>query len=90
VFVTGPERARVSVERPLGLSCPTAYGDNPGATNSAYFQISADEDPELWNTLFPAAADGSRWFAVQVALRNAFDQWDSRYGHNYRLVLRPR
>jgi hypothetical protein len=90
VFVTGPEGARVSVSRSVPAMCPTSFGDNPGLTNSASFGLDEDDDPTLWNTLFPRQPDGSRWYALRVAAVNAHGTWDSRSGHDYRLVLRPR
>jgi hypothetical protein len=90
VMVIGPEAARTSVNRPMSVSCPTSYGDNGGQSNSASFSIVEDEEPALWDMLFPPQADGARWYALQIAATNAHGQWDSRYGHNYRLVLRSR
>ncbi len=90
VFILGPEHARTSVRRPMSVSCPTSYGDNGGLTNSASLGVVEDADQELWDTLFPPHADGSRWFALEVAATNAWGAWDSRYGQNYRLVFAPR
>lgn len=90
VFVFGPEEARTSLSRPMTVSCPTSYGDNGGLTNSASFSVAEDAEPELWDTLFPPQADGSRWYALRLAVANAHGAWDSRYGDDYRLVLRPR
>ena len=90
VFVVGPEAARVSVRRPMTVLCPTSYGDNGGHPNHAFFSVTDEEAPDLWDTLFPPQAGGARWYALQVALNNAEGQWDSRYGHNYRLVFRSR
>lgn len=87
VFVVGPEHARQIVELPMKVSCPRSYGDNLSAVNSALFTLRESDDPALWNTLFPRLADGTRWFALQLALRNADGAWDSRYGANYSLVL---
>lgn len=74
----------------MTVSCPTSYGDNGGLTNSASFSVAEDAEPELWDTLFPPQADGSRWYALRLAVANAHGAWDSRYGDDYRLVLRPR
>jgi hypothetical protein len=90
VFVVGPEGARISVSRPMTASCPSSYGDNGGHPNHAFFSVTDEEAPDLWDTLFPPQAGGARWYALQVALNNAEGQWDSRYGHNYRLVFRSR
>ena len=90
VFVTGPENARTPVTRSAPASCPTSYGDNGGASNSATFSLTEEEDPVAWEALFPRQPDGSRWYAMQVAASNARGEWDSQYGANYRLVLRPR
>jgi hypothetical protein len=87
VFVLGPEGAQTSVSRSMEVMCPTSYGDNVGQTNSASLTIAQDNDPAFWDTLFPPSADGSRWYALQLAANNAYGAWDSRYGHNYRLVL---
>lgn len=89
VFVVGKEAARVSVSRPMTVLCPNSYGDNGGHPNRAFFSVTDEEAPELWDTLFPPQEGGARWYALQVALNNAEGAWDSRYGHNYRLVLRP-
>ena len=90
VFVTGPENARKPFIRPAPASCPTSFGDPGGVSNSATFSLAEDEDPVAWDALFPRQPDGSRWYALQVAASNARGQWDSRFGQNYRLVLRPR
>ena len=67
-----------------------SYGDNGGHANYASFNIIEDEEPELWNTLFPLQANGTRWYALQIAATNARGEWDSRDAANYRLVLKPR
>ena len=90
VFITGPENARTSITRLAPASCPTSYGDNGSASNSATFSLTEDEDPAAWEALFPRQPDGSRWYAMQIAASNARGQWDSRFGANYRLVLQPR
>ena len=87
VFVVGPEHARQAVQLPMEVSCPRSYGDNGSAVNSASLSLREADDPALWNTLFPLLPDGTRWFAVQLALVNAAGAWDSRYGGNYALVL---
>ena len=71
----------------MKVSCPSSYGDNGGVVNWALLTLRESDDPALWNTLFPRHADGTRWFAVQLALLNADGKWDSRYGANYSLVL---
>jgi len=86
VFVLGG----AAVTRPMRTDCPTSWGDNGGVSNSATLWLKESDDPGLWDTLFPRAADGSRWYAVQLAAANASGAWDSRYGRNYRLVLAPR
>lgn len=90
VFVVGEADARRSVRRAMTVSCPTSYGDNLGQSNTASFGILQDEEPELWDTLFPPHADGSRWYALRLAAANAHGAWDSRFGDDYRLVLHPR
>ena len=87
VFVVGPEHARQTVQLPMKVSCPRSYGDNGGVLNSALLTLRESDDPALWNTLFPRLSDGTRWFAVQLALLNDAGAWDSRYGANYPLVL---
>jgi hypothetical protein len=74
----------------MTVLCPTSYGDNGGHPNRAFFSVTDEEAPDLWDALFPLQQGGARWYALQVALNNAEGQWDSRYGQNYRLVLRPR
>jgi hypothetical protein len=76
-----------SVSRSMRVSCPRSWGDNGGSTNDATFSITEQDDPALWNDLFPPHADGSRWYALRVAATNAHGQWDSRYGQDYRLVF---
>ncbi len=91
LFIAGPDGAQSTVAtKELRVDCPRSYGDNLGSRNSASFVLDRDDDPMLWDTVFPPAEDGSRWFALQVALVNDWGQWDSRYGQNYRLVLEPR
>ncbi len=90
VFVTGPEHDRVSVRRSAVVMCSSSWGDNPGLTESATFMVEQGEDPVLWDALFPPRSDGSRWFALRAAAVNAHGAWDSRFGEDYRLVLRPR
>ena len=90
VFVLGAGGARTSVARPMRVDCPTSWGDNGGQTNSATLSVDEQLDPALWDTLFPPAADGARWFALELAATNAAGAWDSRYGANYQLVLEPR
>jgi len=90
VFVTGPEEARIALRRSASVTCPTAFGDNPGATDTASFGLVEDEDPAAWETLFPRRPDGGRWFALRVAAVNAHGTWDSRLGEDYRLVFAPR
>ena len=87
VFIVGPHHARQVVQLPMNVSCPRSYGDNGSAVNWASMTLRETDNPGLWNTLFPLLPDGSRWFAVQVALVNAAGAWDSRYGANYSLVL---
>ena len=86
-FVVGPEDARESFDVKMRTDCPRAFGDNPGASNSAVFSVFEDEDPMFWEELFPPARDGTRWFALQVAAVNENGQWDSLNGNNYRLLL---
>jgi len=90
LFVTGPEHARESVEREMSISCPQEWGDNPGSEDRASWSVGQQDDPALWDALFPRRPDGSRWYAVQVAATNDLGEWDSRYGDNYRLVLKAR
>jgi hypothetical protein len=87
VFVLGSE---ASVSRSMRVSCPTSWGDNLGQQNYATLVIAADEEPALWDTLFPPQSNGERWYALRVAMTNAHGAWDSRFGHDYRLVLQPR
>jgi hypothetical protein len=89
VFVLGEGDEARSLTRPMRVDCPKSFGDNVSQVNSASLTVVEDEDEALWNTLFPAAPDGSRWFALQVAVSNANGAWDSRHGQNYRLVLAP-
>jgi hypothetical protein len=86
LFVVGDR----SLTRSMRVSCPRSWGDNGGSTNDATFSITDQEDPVLWNVLFPPRPDGSRWYALRVAATNAHGQWDSRYGNDYRLVLAAR
>jgi len=90
VLVFGPDHARSSMTQEMNVSCPRSYGDNGGASNSATWSVTAEDDPQLWDTLFPPRADGSRWYALRVAAKNAAGVWDSRYGNDYRLVMRGR
>jgi hypothetical protein len=83
VFVVGDR----SIVRPMNLSCPGTWGDNGGAPNVAVFTLFEEADPALWDAIFPPQADGSRWYALQVALVNGRGEWDSRHGANYRLIL---
>jgi hypothetical protein len=78
-----------SIARPMDVSCPGATG-SLGLADNASFGIVEDADPALWNELFPARPDGSRWFALRIAARNEWGQWDSRFGQDYRLLLAPR
>jgi hypothetical protein len=89
VFVTGPEGARLATNLPMRVNCPRSYGDNGGVSNNAFLIVERDESPELWDTLFPPQADGSRWYAMRLAARSANGAWDSRFGADYRLILRP-
>jgi hypothetical protein len=92
VFVTGPEHARTALEKSTTIACPrSAPGDGSDRyQNTATFSFDVEEEPALYDTLLPPAADGSRWLALQVAAVNASGQWESRFGANYRLVLRSR
>lgn len=87
VFVLGSPGAQTSVTEPMRVECPTSYGDNLGLSNTAWLSLKQSDDPALWDTLFPPRADGSRWYAVQLAASNVWGVWDSRYGRNYRLVF---
>lgn len=90
LFVTGPTNARVVLTRPMAITCPSQWGDNGGHPNRASFSVAKDEDPALWDALFPVRPDGSRWYALQVAASNSRGAWESRYGQNYALVMHPR
>jgi hypothetical protein len=87
VFVVGPEGDRTSLTGTMDVSC--LVGDPGGHPNTASFRLVEDEQPELWDALFPPRPDGSRWFALQVALANARGGWDSNFGQNYGLMLEP-
>ena len=87
VLTFGSDDNRRSISREMEVSCPRSYGDNGGATNSASWGVTAEEDPQLWDTLFPRRPNGTRWYALRVAATNAAGTWDSRYGHDYRLVM---
>jgi hypothetical protein len=87
VFVVGPEGERASIMGSMDVSCPV--GDPGGHPATATFRLVESERPELWDALFPPRPDGSRWYALQIALVNAVGEWDSNFGQNYGLVVDP-
>jgi hypothetical protein len=90
VFVVGEGTAATSINQAMRVDCPSSWGDNVGQPNTASFSVVEDTQPALWDSVFPPALDGERWFALQLAATNAHGAWDSKYGTNYRLVLAPR
>ncbi|MFO0675929.1 MAG: hypothetical protein U0169_05310 [Polyangiaceae bacterium] len=90
VFVFGAPEARRSLTREATVHCVNSYGDGQREPHRATLVIDKASDPGTWDTLFPPAADGSRWFALEVAASNDRGAWDSRYGANYPLVFVPR
>lgn len=89
VFIVGADNGghRESIKVRGDKFCPGDFGDNPGSVNSVSWRVDELENPELWNKLFPLRKDGTRWYAVQVAVTNNYNQWDSDFGNNYRIIL---
>lgn len=90
VFVVGPEASRESVKVPMEVSCSDLEGNNSVQPNVASWSMTYKSNPVMWHTLFPQQSDGSRWYAIEVAVTNSRGDWDSRFGQNYHLVLKPR
>ena len=90
VFVYGPPEARRSLTREASVACANSYGDGQREHHRATLVIDKGEDPEVWDTLFPPARDGSRWYALEIAAVNHRGTWESRFGANYGLVFAPR
>ena len=86
VLVYGAKEQRKSERIPFDF-VSNCSGDTGGNLPSATLTISEVRNPELWNRLFPINSDGTRWLALEFAVTNMAERWDSRNGDNYHAIL---
>jgi hypothetical protein len=95
VFVTNQDTQTIYHAYPLRPHCPAE-----GAHASFHFDSKnglsvpsflGTSDPHIWDRLFPARADGSRWYALRIGFvrshRGVNITHDNRGGEDYRLIF---